>query len=144
MTVIAYKAGVIAADSMEVHENGLKLLNSVKVFVAKGCLLGYSGDLCPPTYVIKKWFNPKGKALGESLRHYKFDLLAILPGGVIRIYDNEGHFEQFDSFKFMAVGAGATYAMGAMAAGASAVKAAEITTRFSEHCGGRIHFKKFP
>lgn len=136
MTCIAYRNGIMAADSLTVHSNLLKDPGTIKINVKGGWLLGVSGDACPPDHTISKWFRPLALQL-PRLEGYSFSMLAVGPGGVIRVWDQEGQFEPIKR-KFWAVGCGTELAVGAMEMGATAVQAVAVAIKYNNWCGGEI------
>src|SRR5690348_10426816 len=99
MTVIAYKGGVLASDSMVVHRTGnheeLKLFNCVKILDHRGWLLAVSGNLCPSDDLTKDWFFNSAASKQETarrapLRRFSFDLLTVAPSGKLILWDQRG------------------------------------------------------
>lgn len=143
MTVIAYRDGIMAADSMVTQEGDVKMLNSIKIVCKKGWMLAVTGDECPPDALVLDWFfrgDPKDYKR-EPIPKFKFNMLAISPEGKIQLWDQKGFFEPLKT-AFYAVGAGADFAMGAMEVGATAVEGVRAAIKWSPHCGGRITVRK--
>ncbi len=136
MTCIAYRNGVMAADSLTVHGNLLKDAGTTKISAKGGWLLGVSGDSCPPDHTILKWFKPQALQL-PRLEGYSFSMLAVGPAGVIRVWDQEGQFEPIRR-RFWAVGCGTELAVGAMEMGATAAQAVAVAIKYNCYCGGKI------
>jgi len=142
MTVIAYRGGVLAADSMEVREEHLKMLNSKKAIKKLGYLFGVSGELCPNNDALMKWFFAKKGTEKRAVYHsMKFDLLVVTPEGVIQVWDQTGSYDVIKS-EFYAIGSGKEFAIGAMEMGATAVEAVNVAIRWCPTAGGRVTSKK--
>lgn len=139
MTVIAYKAGILAADTQTIHVEHVKLLHDVKIAKYKGHLFGLAGDLCPPLDEFKKWWftEPRKPMKGRV----KFDVLMITPEGHITIADHTGSIERLH-MPFFAIGSGKEFAIGAMAAGASAKQAVQIAIEFCPSVSGSVTTKR--
>lgn len=138
MTVVAYRAGVLAADTMAIHNEHIKVLNSPKVFKRRGCLCAAAGDLVPPNPLLAKWFFAvEGDEKRPAYHGMKFDLIVITPEGQIQLWDQRGEPEILD-VPFYAIGSGKEFAMGAMAMGASAVEAVRVAIKWCPTVGGHV------
>jgi hypothetical protein len=140
MTVIAYRNGVMAADSMVTQEGDVKMMNSVKIICRKGWMLAVSGNLCPPDRLVMDWFfnvEDLDAYSREPMPRFKFDMLTVTPAGKMQLWDQKGFFEPLNT-PFYAIGAGGHYAMGAMEVGANAIQAVRAAIKWSPTCGGKI------
>lgn len=137
MTCVAYSAGVIAADSMSVADDFVKHLDSIKVAKRKGHLFGIAGDLYDLDEVIKWYFSKDRK----PIKHYEFDLLVITPSGSIHQYDHKGRGDLIQG-PFYSIGTGREFAIGALAAGASAEEAVQVAINWSPTCSGKVIVRK--
>jgi ATP-dependent HslUV protease subunit HslV len=141
VTTIAYRDGVLAADSLFtkdgiVHGTGRKIFD-----LGDGRLLAIMG-YGPHAYRLKTWIEagcggdqPPGDAGAAVL---------FEPDGRIRIFENGGEQPECDA-AFHAYGSGeqiAMGAMGAMAAGASAERAVQVATALCTQTGGEVHTLK--
>jgi len=138
VTVIAYRSGTLAADTMAVHNDHIKLLNSPKVMKRRGLLMAVAGDLCPPNPLIADWFfSADGNEKRAAYHGMKFDLMVIGPDGKVQIWDQRGEVEIMN-VPFYAIGSGKEYAMGAMEMGATAKQAVAVAIKWCPTCGGRV------
>lgn len=75
---------------------------------------------------------PKPQATNPDEGRSSFIALVVLPSGYVRVWSAYG-WEDHRDMPFIAVGAGAEIAVGAMAAGASAERAVEIVAEYSSY-----------
>jgi ATP-dependent protease HslVU (ClpYQ) peptidase subunit len=137
MTCVAYRNGIIAADSMSVVEE-VKLNNEVKVAKRKGHLFGLSGDAMPPLEEAIDWYFKKNRG---TLKPYKFSLLVVTPEG--KVYDiDQNNGQVAITAPFYAVGSGAIGAMCAMEVGATAEQAVAAAIKWCEGVGGKVVVRK--
>lgn len=142
MTTIAYRAGVIAADSL-ISQDDCALGDSTKVVrLENGCLFGAAGDADTRNIEVRLGAlrSPKRMPLGSSLTRHKVDFHGILvwPTGEafhLMVSEPEGKRGWTGSVfaidrPYHAIGSGAAYALGAMAAGKGAVEAVKIACQF--------------
>lgn len=141
MTTIAYKNGVIAADSqvtVESEGGGARNFATKKLFPAtvliKGAMtdviLATAGESAPGSLFVEAWGS--GKTLPEvrelfTYSEADFSILVVSPEGLFEV-DKWCVLEPVYE-AFYAIGSGSKLAMGAMEAGASAQKAVEIACR---------------
>lgn len=122
----------MAADSMSVVVEHVKLLTDQKIIKRNGHLLGVAGDLCPEIKTLAKWFFAEGGV--KPYPSAKFDLLVAGPDS-LRLWDQAGDFSTLD-LPFFAIGSGKEFAIGAMEAGASAVEAVRAAIKWCPTVGG--------
>lgn len=141
MTTIAYKNGVVAADSrvtVESEGGGARNFATQKLFrrtvhingVPKNVILATAGESAPGSLFVDQW------ASGKSLPEIREAFAYTEPDFTILVVTEDGLFE-VDRWcvmepvyePFYAIGSGSKVAMGAMEAGASAQKAVEIACR---------------
>ncbi len=148
MTVIAYKDGIMASDSMlSSKETGDKLNFGPKVFKIGKALVGISGSAqilvkikeikiskkVPHIYIL----NKISSILEDDEEDHDFDIMVVINEKKF-IFDNSSvPCEIYDDF--FAIGAGAPIAMGAMECGATAVEAVNAAIVHNIFCGGSIH-----
>lgn len=135
MTTIAYRAGVLAADTrMTYGMSGIHYPN-MKLFEVGGFAIGLCGDLrfAP---IIRQWveadFHPE--ALPEQVWNDDYDILVMNAQGELftalaRVLVPAPPAE------FYAVGSGRLAALGAMAYGATATEAVVIASEFDVGTG---------
>lgn len=144
MTVIAWDGKTLAADKqLTIGEVKGKI---TKISRGKGGeLLGAAGvsAICVD---LVKWYNDGcvarnfPKMYDDQLAY----LLVITPwSGIYLYYASEDYVHLSDNDIF-AIGSGADYAIGAMRAGADAVRAVEIASEFSTSCGGGVDTLELP
>lgn len=141
MTTIAYRDGVLAADSRLVYgESEIEQDSVQKIMRTRdGRLLGGAGHhSIVATYmralaVIGKKLPPLPKDCGS--------VIEVFPNREIIIHNNESWVSR-GKIEYGAWGSGSGIAKGAMAMGASAVEAIKITSKLDAFTGGRIRSVK--
>lgn len=141
MTTIAYRDGIMAADTL-CSGSSTRWGEVEKLRAAAGCIGGAAGP-APAVEAFCYWIENE---LVAGVLHAPYfttevegsvDGLLVTPSGVIWNWCGKGRLFRLNA-PFTAVGSGAQIAMGAMAMGASAEKAVEIASRFDVYTGGRI------
>lgn len=141
MTTIAFKNGVIAADSqvtVESEGGGARNFNTRKLFPAtvdiRGAktdvILATAGESAPGSLFVEAWGSGKTLTECRELFTYSeadFSILVVSPEGLFEV-DKWCVLEPVYE-PFYAIGSGSKLAMGAMEAGASAARAVEIACR---------------
>lgn len=141
MTTIAYKNGVVAADSqvtVESDAGGARNFNTKKLFRKTvhidgkpvDVILATAGESAPGSLFVEAWGTGKSLAEIRELFTYSeadFSILVVTQNGLFEV-DKWCVLEPVYE-PFYAIGSGAKLAMGAMEAGASAQKAVEISCR---------------
>jgi len=147
VTTIAYRDGVLAADSQVTYgEDGSARTHSCKKLFRKTVTQGKkSYDVViatagesSPGLVFVDWFG-SGKPVPDIFLHLGGDFLCLVltPQGLFE-YDVYCRGEEVMD-DFYAIGSGAKVALGAMACGKSAIEAVRIAARFDPYTGGRIY-----
>lgn len=137
MTTIAYRDGVLAADTLVTH-NG-RIAGWVKKAMKIGRLLvGTCGSL-NLTQPLLDWLRTG--AIGpppkmQGVKECEGTAMLILPGDIIVTIDEYGM--DYIRAPFHAIGSGAQLALGAMAAGATAEEAVHIAKGIDCYTGGEI------
>ena len=147
MTTVAYRDGVIVADSMITVGNEKRYINN-KVFSTKFFVVGVSGEIA---YIpaIKKWLeeneadftdiNQMLKAYDSSpIKDKDIGLLLVDRNRKIYMSRNGEHFIPIKG-PFETLGSGGDYARGAMAAGMTAEDAVKVARKYDPYTGGRLH-----
>jgi hypothetical protein len=132
MTVIAYRDGVMVADT-QMQIDAIKS-RCVKIAKKNGYLIGLSGSECPPLATFLAAF---GKKEASSLKDFKFAGLLVSPRGEIQLWDNTMSFEPL-LVPFYAIGSGGHVAIGAMEMGAGARRAAMAAIKWCAGCGAPV------
>lgn len=136
MTTIAYRAGVVAADS-RCENNGWiggHSIKKVRKSDIDGCVYAITGNAADSTKVMEAFVGGQPQNdinLGESSRVVKFD-----PSGEITVYEGNGSFTI--TCEYTAFGSGSPAALAAMMMGASARKAVEIAAQIDPYTGGEV------
>lgn len=135
MTTIAYRDGVMAADSLSTSD-GIAMGTVAKAIRREdGAMCGAAGS----TSLIRAllaWFENGEGGDKPDLKDNGAQALIIRPTGSTEWHDEFGF--HVISAPFFAIGSGRDVALGAMAAGASAEEAVEHAIRFDINSGGPI------
>lgn len=141
MTIIAYKDGVVAWDSRLTQGSGVLTNNWQKSKTIGAVTVWVAGDASALSEMAA-WIQD---------RSYVFPLSAnfgaILWDGKSLVLAGKDSNEVVDFLDVpmddvYAMGSGASYAIGAMDAGSSALEATKIACKRDVFCGGRIRTKK--
>jgi len=138
MTTIAYKRGILAADSQITAGNRIiTSQNAVKIVrLSDGRLLGHCGQM--------RHMRPLIAYLeGDSTRYpdMEKDATAIVVhvDGRVELHFGRHPDEAFEEeAEFYAIGSGSELALGAMAMGATAIEAVNVAIRFDTSSGGEV------
>lgn len=149
MTTIAFRDGVIAADSQLTH--GSRILGGVrKIFKHGDYIYGLAGGFAR-TQALKAFIESKGERCAGSLpstdhnNECEAEAFRFGPSG-IEFYESlisrpageaSISWNLLDA-EFCSIGTGCGFAMGAMAAGASAAEAVAIACRYDVYSGGEV------
>lgn len=147
MTTIAYRDGIIAADSRVTYgeDSGSARVHTCKKLFRKmitegkkkfDVIIATAGE-SSPGLVFVDWYG-SGKPVPDIFLHMGGDFLCLVltPQGLFE-YDVYCRGEEV-SDGFYAIGSGAKAALGAMHCGKSAVEAVRIAARIDPFTGGRI------
>lgn len=140
MSTIAFKDGVIAADSL-VCMNEVRVASTSKIFTAETpdgdryavCSVGNMGHDQSIVEWVERGFQDPLPSMDENSSGI---VIRASDGRVTKVY-NHGISGDAKA-PFYAWGSGFELALGAMAAGAGAVEAVEIACRFDIHSGGPV------
>lgn len=135
MTCIAYRDGVMAADS-EMNIGGVKSL-CVKIAKKNGHLIGLCGSDCPPLAEFLDAFAEQDEDARKLMKDFNFAGLVVTPAGEMQLWDQKLTFEPLKT-SFYAIGSGGDVAIGAMEMGADARKAVKAAIKWSVGCGGHV------
>lgn len=141
MTTIAYRAGIIAADSLAVINNNRCPGECRKIWRMKdGCLLGISGELNPLLDAIT---GTSAMIEIRALPPYGNNgILCVSIDGQVRVQEN-GKWHSRGIVEYYAIGSGSPAALGALASGASAEQAIKAAAETDVFTGGPIHVLTF-
>ncbi len=141
MTVIAYRAGVMAGDRAVTSGRGMLCGTRAKVArTSAGWLVGAAGPLSGATGAVEwveacfhsgdEFVPPRGKLDG-------LDAIIVSPTGRVFYFDGRA-FPTEVTGEYFAVGGGEEFAMGAMAVGADAIQAVQAACMLGAGLGGGI------
>ena len=152
MTVIAYRAGIMACDSCWATQDGLQEISLTKIKrLSSGALLGGSGegDSRDVELLLDKCKTEASLPLRSKLQELRLDWtgLLVLPNGQVFTVATSDTPDKKDAevgvcvFNrgFAAIGTGKEIAIGAMAAGKTAAEAVKITCDWDIHCRPPLH-----
>ena len=133
---MAYKDGIIAADTLCCW-GGIRVWQTKKIIIGQDGVVAAAAGASSDCYAFEKWI--KGGRIGELLKFSEsFEGLWFLPSGEIFGGDEAGAHDIPADVKYLAIGCGAKFAQGAMAAGASAAKAVQLCIKNHDGCGGEV------
>jgi ATP-dependent protease HslVU (ClpYQ) peptidase subunit len=129
MTIIAYRDGVMAADTCVTDSF---ITNGMKLHKKSGHIIGFCGDVAQALVFVDWFFNQKKNRKPDLASETGWEALVLNKDGVTT-WDRSLRPIPMDDH-FYAIGSGATLAMGAMEHGASAKKAVEIACKRDPYC----------
>lgn len=129
MTTIAYRDGIIVADTM-VSESGRRCGRAIKIFRRGSVLAGVSGCLSS-MIEFRDWFSGgmRGDPPSMVLKTGEDSEAMVVANGLILSFGKDGW--DYMRAEYHAIGSGAPLALGAMAVGATAREAVEAA---ASHC----------
>jgi hypothetical protein len=136
MTTIAYRNGVMAADSA-IFDRGCHVGECVKIFRAPSGIIGGAagclGDLC----ALRDWILGDCDGKPPEFGDEDSEGLVVHPTGVVEwIGPKQKRIEHRSEFHV--IGSGFRIAMGAMHMGATAFQAVEIAAKLDSYTRGPI------
>lgn len=139
MTVIAYRDGIMAADSA-VWGDQIIVEHVRKIWrLADGSLFGCSGRLCD-AQACADWLLNGGDKPAPAEKGY-FTALVAAPDGVVRRI--EWDMRPFEiTGPYHTCGAHMEFLHGAMAAGASAEEAVRLAIRYGDSAAGEVQVER--
>ena len=146
MTTIAFKDGIIAADSQETHGDG-RISECKKLYSVSGTIIGTAGDSYTGLIFIDSFERGARMEDAPDLSHVKSDedFECIVIEDKDNIYTINRFFQKYPVKMpdgFYALGWGSSYAMAAMEMGADAKKAVQIAVKYDAYTGGKIKTMK--
>jgi 20S proteasome alpha/beta subunit len=138
MTTIAYKGGVMAADSLATC-NGMRDSMALKVRRVGPLLIGGAGTAATCERFVD-WVRKGMHGLSPWDGNEGGNSFIVLPDDTIVVFGQSGPWRVKSDF--YAMGSGEQIALGAMAHGATAEQAVEHAIRFDIHSGGPIRTVK--
>lgn len=135
MTTIAYRSGVLAADTQVTDSADFVGGHVHKVGKTKdGCLWGFTGST-PMMAKCAAWAN--GDRQDDPPKIDASVLVMVSPDGALREWYGDGWVEGVTA-PFHTWGAGRKFAMGAMHAGATASAAVAAAIAYDIYTGGEV------
>lgn len=141
MTVIVWRNGIMAADTLSyIHNGECRMPGEVQKIwrLANGSLLGHAG-VRRQAHALMRWVEEGEK--GEPPDTGEVTAILAERGGRLRLFDGKSERDH-DDVPFYAIGSGAQVALGALYQGATAIQAAQIACLVSPYCGGNIRFER--
>lgn len=138
MTIITFRDGVLAADTLVTH-NGTRVSHAQKIFRVGDWLIGACGTF-GGIKPVEAWVKA-GADLDTAIDFGKVeDTGAILVGPSGKTYhaDTGGGYVCEELSPFLAIGSGSEIALGAMYHGATAIEAVNAAIALETNCGGQI------
>jgi len=140
MSVVAYRDGVLAADSRAYGGKWCASPGAKRKIhrLEDGTRIGITSGIVGMPERFLAWLaaGADPKAWGEGAPDLR--ALIIKPGGEVFLVDDGLHFSGPIECEFYAIGSGGDFALGAMAAGMPAREAVGIACQFDQHCGGPV------
>lgn len=141
MTVIAYRAGIMAGDRAITSGRGMLAGTRAKIArTSAGWLVGAAGSLSGATSTIE-WVEACHHDLDEFVpprgKLANLDAIIVSPTGRVFYFDGTA-FPTEVLGEYFAVGGGEEFAMGAMAVGADAIQAVQAACMLGAGLGGGI------
>lgn len=135
MTTLAYRAGVLAADGRMCADCIIDSDEIVKVFKGQdGTIYGIVGSAAATRMAVDallKGRDPPALAKDDGA------VIMVRKDRTVHIYEYGGWID-LGKLRYCAWGSGGQIAKGALAMGASVVKAVEIAASLDVHTGGKI------
>ncbi|WP_295198738.1 hypothetical protein [uncultured Brevundimonas sp.] len=130
MTTIVYRDGVLAADRRAYSGDKKGIGAKTKIHrLDDGTLWGVSSCNVGADALIKRWVEAGCEPVGsDQLKPESFELLLVRPTGEIFYANGNLDLSGPLTADYFAIGSGDHFAMGAMAMGASAIRAVEIAS----------------
>lgn len=140
MTTIAYRGGVLAADSRAYSGGAAPIGAKVKIHrLPDGTLFGVSSNNVGADTLLRRWVEG-GCQPAESgdLKPDSFSVLLIRPDGAVFYANDNLDLSGPLSAPFFAIGSGKEAALGAMVMGADARRAVEVACELDMWSGGPV------
>jgi len=140
MTIVVFRDGVMAADSLATNHHNARVgkIRKLARRDSDGALAGVAGFAGDCTDFLA-WFlrNKEAQSWKGADEENGFSGLVAFPDGRVVGCDVSGRFYGIDA-PFHARGSAQAMAMGALAMGASAEEAVKACIDFDIHCGGPV------
>lgn len=140
MTIIVYKDGILAADSL-ISDGNLGWGNIKKIAKTKSGYLAGSAGHQSKVIDFLVWAKKEDFSTLPPTKHCDNESIIITPKGEIWFYENSHNFVKMKN-NFIALGDGAAIAMGAVFMGANAQEAVKAAIAYCITCGGDVRYEK--
>ena len=140
MSTIAYKAGVLAADTLAYGGKYLSppgLKHKIRR-LKDGTRIGVCTSIVGTSERFMSWVEAGADPAAWLGEKPDLQALMIRPNGDAFLATDGLYFSGPIEMTAWAIGSGSDFAIGAMAMGASAAEAVQIAAQFDRHSGGRI------
>lgn len=135
MTTVAYKDGVMAADSAY-WSDGTQILRGRKLYRVGGGLVGCAGAIAHWERFVE-WLLDG--AIEEEFPIGEFDAITVDPSGKARLWAGTIGEKLEMEGGYCAIGSGRDHALGAMAAGADAPLAVRAAAKHDQYTRPPFH-----
>lgn len=138
MTVIAYRDGVLAADTAGWQDDIITCSVSKITKLPDGTLFASCGLLCDGAEHVR-WLE-KGERRDQippRIEDESFVGFHVMPNGDLYMVGRDHERNKIDA-EYAAIGSHTEFLYGAMAAGASAEKAVELAIKICAFAGGKV------
>lgn len=131
MTTIAYRDGIMAADSRAYGGDKRSIGMKTKIhLLSDGTLFGCSSSCVGADGILRRWVDAGcPPAVGSDVKPDSFELLLIRPNGDVFFAHDNLDLTGPLSAEFHAIGSGYQFAIAVMTMGFDAVKAVEVASQ---------------
>ena len=141
MTTIAYKAGVLAGDTLIIDDDTIDPGVVRKVFrLENGTLIGFSGSRPAIQLAMRELKKHTDKLTAMQSAGGAIEAIVVSTDGAVRQLEESGWTET--GAPYYAIGSGKQAALVAMRCGKSAKQAVRIAMDFDPHTGGKVQSVK--
>lgn len=138
MTVIAYRAGVLASDSRVTNGTDIMPGGMVKIMrLEDGTLVGACGSAVG-IHALFEWAQGTRKTKPPRVCKHAYMIMVSPDGSSITQMEGRHPYTLKDTGGYYADGSGAAFALGAMHHGATAVEAVSAAIEHNAGCGGEV------
>lgn len=140
MTTIAYRDGVLAADSRAYSGDKVPIGSKTKVHrMADGSLLGVSTTSVGGDQLIRRWVEAGSLPVASTdLKPDAFTALLVKPDGSVWYASDNMEWSGPLTGEFFAIGSGEQFALGALVMGASVERAVEAGIELDPWSAGPV------
>lgn len=135
MTTIAYRDGVLAADS-SCWVDTTRVHSARKIWRVHGGLIGFAGTISYGLAMVR-WLQ-SGADPDDYPKESNGSCIIIDRRGIIRSYESGSTTSMRIVEKYVSIGSGSSVALGAMFAGANAKDAIKASIKYDAYTSGPI------